>query len=60
MNCRDEFYPPIELQLKYCTATVHRPILTKEERERRMERIKRVFGELCLAAEETSGGRNYE
>ena len=34
-----------------CIARVYRPILTDEERERRMERIKKAAADLIMAAE---------
>lgn len=36
---QDEYYPPKIMHLPGCIATVYRPILTPEERERRMQKI---------------------
>lgn len=38
-NKPDEYYPPKIMHMPGCIATVYRPILTPEERERRMKKI---------------------
>lgn len=38
----DTYYPPTIVKGKNFVATVHRPILTDEERERRMDIIKKA------------------
>ena len=42
---------PEILHLDNCTVRVFRPILTDEERERRMEKIKQAAAELLMSVE---------
>ena len=50
-KCQDVYMEPEILHLDNCTVRVFRPILTEEERERRMERIKKAAADLIMAAE---------
>lgn len=48
---QDVYMEPEILHLDNCTVRVFRPILTDEERERRMERIKKAAAELLMSVE---------
>ena len=46
---QDVYKEPEILHLDNCTVRVFRPILTDEERERRLERIKKAAAELLMS-----------
>ena len=48
---KDVYMDPIVLHLDNCIARVYRPILTDEENERRLERIKKAAADLIMSAE---------
>ena len=50
-KCQDVYMEPEIIRCGNCIARVYRPILTDEERERRMERIKKAAADLIMAAE---------
>lgn len=50
-KCQDVYMEPEIIRSSNCIARVYRPILTDEERERRMERIKKAAADLIMAAE---------
>ena len=50
---QDDYMEPENLHLDNCTVRVYRPILTDEERERRMEIIKKAAADFIIAAERT-------
>lgn len=50
-KCQDVYMEPEILHLDNCTVRVFRPILTEEERERRMERIKKAAADLIMSTE---------
>lgn len=49
---------PEILHLDNCTVRLFRPILTEEERERRMERIKKAAADLIMSAEKSKRKSN--
>lgn len=51
MRTEDVYGEPVVMQFENCTAYVYHPILTPEERERRIERIKRAAIELLIEEE---------
>ena len=50
-KCQDVYMEPEIIRCDNCIARVYRPILTDEERERRMERIKKAAADLIMSAE---------
>lgn len=50
-RCQDVYNEPVILHLDNCIARVYSPILTDEEQERRMERIKKAAADLIMSAE---------
>ena len=50
-KCQDVYMEPEIIRSGNCIARVYRPILTDEECERRMERIKKAAADLIMAAE---------
>lgn len=50
-KCQDVYMEPEILHLDNYTVRVFRPILTDEERERRMEKIKQAAAELLMSVE---------
>lgn len=57
-KCQDVYMEPEILHLDNCTVRVFRPILTEEERERRMERIKKAAADLIMSAEKSKRKSN--
>ena len=57
-KCQDVYMDPEILHLDNCTVRVFRPILTEEERERRMERIKKAAADLIMSAEKSKRKSN--
>ena len=55
---QDVYKEPEILHLDNCTVRVFRPILTEEERERRMERIKKAAADLIMSAERSKRKSN--
>lgn len=55
---QDVYGEPITYQSGNCIITVRRPILTEEERERRMEAIKKAATALVLETEKAKRKRN--
>lgn len=55
---QDVYMEPESLHLDNCIIRVFRPILTDEERERRMERIKKAAAELLVSAERSKRKSN--
>ena len=51
MRKEDEYYDPVVYKYDNATVKVYRPILTEEERERRMERIKAAAVRLVMSVE---------
>ena len=47
----DKYYPPITIKVGNNTAKIYRPILTDEERERRMQRIADAAVRLIMSKE---------
>ncbi len=54
MKCQDIYEEAEIMEFPNAVVTVHRPILTSEERERRMKLITAAAFELCLQAEKTT------
>ena len=52
---KEVYGEPEIIKYKNITAIVRSPILTDEERERRMERVKQAAVRLVLSQEETKG-----
>lgn len=50
-KCQDVYMDPEILHLDNCTVRVFSPILTEEEKERRMERIKKAAADLIMSVE---------
>ena len=50
-KCQDVYMEPEILHLDNCTVRVFSPILTEEEKERRMERIKKAAADLIMSVE---------
>ena len=50
---QDVYMEPEVFHYDNCTVKVYRPILSEEERERRMEQIKKAAIALCIEAEKT-------
>ena len=51
MKSQDVYMEPEIYHYNNCTVRVFRPILTDEERERRMEKIKKAAAEFIIATE---------
>ena len=54
---QEDYMEPEILHLDNCTVRVYRPILTDEERERRMEIIKKAAADFIKAAERAKKNR---
>ena len=50
----DKYYPPEIFKSGNITARIYRPILTEEERERRMKEIKKSAVSLVMSKEKKS------
>lgn len=50
-KCQDVYMEPEILHLDNCTVRVFSPILTEEEKERRMERIKKAAADFIMSVE---------
>lgn len=50
---QDTYGEPVIMQIGNCTARVYHPILTEEERERRMNALKKGCSRFMLAWEES-------
>lgn len=58
MKCQDVYYDePQIFEFPNMTVRVYRPILTDEERERRMKRIRKAAVDLVLSLEREKGGK---
>ena len=57
-KCQDVYGEPEIFYYPNAVVIVYRPILTEEERERRMERIKEAAVRLVLSAEENKRKKN--
>ena len=57
-KCQDVYGEPEIFYYPNAIVEVYRPILTEEERERRMERIKEAAVRLILSAEENKRKKN--
>ena len=56
----DVYGEPTIIKVGNNVARVYSPILTDEERERRMERIKKAAVELVLSIDEKKGQKNEQ
>ena len=56
----DTYGEPTIIKVGNNVARVYSPILTDEERERRMERIKKAAVELVLSIDEKKGQKNEQ
>lgn len=52
---KDKYEEPIIFEYHEMTAKVYRPILTDEERERRMEAIKKAAADLVISSFKRKG-----
>ena len=52
-TCHDVYMEPEVYHYNNCTVRVFRPILTEEERARRMEEIKKATVDLIIATEKS-------
>lgn len=57
-TCQDVYMEPEVYHYNNCTVRVYRPILTEEERARRMEEIKKVAVALVIEAERSKARKN--
>ena len=57
-TCHDVYMEPEVYHYNNCTIRVYRPILTEEERARRMEAIKKAAVDLVIAAEKAKKNKN--
>ena len=55
---QDIYMEPEVLHYNNCIVRVYRPILTEEERERRMEAIKKAAVDLVIATEKAKQNKN--
>mgnify|MGYP006974599005 CR=1 FL=1 len=55
---KDIYMEPEVFHYNNCTVRVYRPILTEEERARRMEAIKKAAVDLVIAAERAKKNKN--
>lgn len=61
MNKKADVYgEPVVYRSNNCIVTVRRPILTEEERARRMEEIKKAACDLVLATERAKAKKNSQ
>ena len=61
MKCQDTYKDEVKtMVLPYCTARVFFPILTEEERERRMNRLKKATIDFLLAVEKSEKNKKKE
>ena len=58
MKKKDKYSEPKTIELPGCTATVYSPILTEEERKRRMARIAESAAALLRSRELSNGGQS--
>ena len=56
----DKYYPPIIIKVGKNIGRFYSPILTEEERERRMERIKAAAVELVLSVESRKSAKEKQ
>ena len=57
-TCHDVYMEPEVYRHNNCIVRVCRPILTEEERARRMEAIKKAAVDLVIAAEKSKKNKN--
>ena len=57
-TCHDVYMEPEVYRHNNCIVRVYRPILTEEERARRMEAIKKAAVDLVIAAEKAKKNKN--